>query len=446
MPALKELALLLRGTVVLWARFFPVVAGWFCLAYGIRFATMQAAVMVGTSQVILGNLIFILGLVAWILGLVLMVSSLGPGLRFDRDLPSSSPLRNLYGVHSRSEVLLHGAAPFVALYAVGGFAEDQVNQLQQAALTVLNMDYHEYQLVRFDQWQLFLALAAGAWVVQQAAGFIHRRLPTLVTGLLQVAAKATVVLAVFIVVTELGGRMLEWLSTRAFVGWILDAWNGFIGWLPNWRLPFDLHLPEAVRALGEFIVFTALPGAVTVIVIPLAWLALTASVFGWRAMENNVIGLTLAERAALERAGHLRDTRAGKGVADAVAYGPLSVAWAGVKFVASDYLPVVQGVRLIMRAGARFVAAYLVAYALLSLLERVAQWGIWELVAWVPVDQHVLDQILLFISGMVITTLMIALYAKGFDRAILAAASTPGDDAGALSPAPSRPAQETPAR
>ena len=427
MLTIRELGLLTRDLVSLWARFFPLLGGWFALGYGIRFAAMQLAVIVGTERVIVGNLIFVLGLVAWILCLVLMIAALGPGLRFDRAGNLPEELRGLYSVHSRQEVLLHGAAPFVALYAVGGFAEEQVDALQAAALAILNMDYHRFQLVRFDQWHVFAIMAGVAWLIQLGSGLVHRRWPTLVTGVLQVGAKATVVLSAFIVVTELGRRLANWLSTRAFVGWLADAWSAFLGWLPQWRF-FSWELPEAVKAAGEFVIGTMVPGAVTVVVIPLAWLALTASVFGWRALERNLIGTSAAERALLDGADRVLKSRAAQRVIDAAADGPLQAAVRLVRHIGADYLPVAQGVRLIARAGARFVAAYLVVYAVVALTQRVAEWGAWELAAALPTDLQVAGQVLMIVVGLVFTTLAVALYAQGFDRAMLAAARGPGQD------------------
>lgn len=428
MLTLKELGLLARDTFLLWARFFPAVAGWFALGYGIRLAAMQVAVIVGTERVILGNLIFILGLVAWILALVLMIASFGPGLRFDRSGRLSGDLQEIYSVHTRQEVLLHGAAPFVALYAVGGFAAEQIGELQQAALAILNMGYHEYQLVRFDQWQLFAVMAAVAWLIQQAAALIHRKWPTLVTGVTQVAAKATFVLAGFIVLTELGGKVWTWLTNRAFVGWLADGWGAFIKALPKWTLPFDITLPEAVREVGAFIVGTLIPGAFTVVIIPLVWLALTAAVFGWRSLTRNLIGLSAEERAIIERTERLRGSKTAQRLKDAASEGPLKVAVVVLGRLGEDYLPVFQGVRLIARAGARFVAAYLILYSLLALAERLLTWGMWEAAARLPGDQETTGMVGSFFVGLIMLPLTVALYAQGFDRALLAAGRGPGQD------------------
>ena len=427
MVALNELRLLIGGTWTMWSRFLPVLGFWFCLGYGLRFASMQAAVSLGASQMVLANLVFALGLVAWVVCLVLMIASTGPGLRFTTDAATHGGFAEVRTDQSRSEVLVHGVAPFLAVYALGGFAEEQLTDLQRTALTYFGPDYGANQPVRFDQWPVYLAMMVVAWVVLRAVEWWHGRRPGVATGLLQVLAKGVLVLSTFIVITEITKFVTEWLTTRVFWGWLVDGWAAFVGVLPDWRLPFDLTLPEAVREAGAWLVTVALPSSVAAVLLPLTWLALTASVFGWRDLTSNLIGETDAERALRERAEQVSDTNLGRRASAAVASGPLAFAWRRITAMAEDYLPVAQGVRLIARAGASFVAAYLVASALLTTLERAARWGAEYLSGPRPqAEQYLIDPVVDVVVALLGTTLAIALYAKGFDRAILAAASGAG--------------------
>lgn len=110
-----------------------------------------------------------------------------------------------------------------------------------------------------------------------------------------------------------------------------------------------------------------------------------------------------------------------------MASGPLAFAWRRVT-VMMDYLPVAQGVRLIARAGAAFMAAYLVASALLTTMERAARWGAEYLSGPRPqAEQYLIDPVVDFVVALLGTTLAIALYAKGGSIGrILAAASGQG--------------------
>lgn len=352
--------------------------------------------------------------------------------------------------HTREAVIVHGLAPFLAVYALGGFASEQVALLQQAGIVWLGPDYWANQPVRFDQWQLYLGMLAVAWVVLQAAAFVQRRRPNLVTALVQVLAKGTTVLAAFIVVTEVTRRLVLWLQGRAVAGWVQDGWAAFLAWLPDWRLPFDLTLPEALADAVDALVTTVLPGTIAMVVLPLTWLALTASVFGWRDLTTNPIGLTDTERLVLDRARQAGETRTGRRARDLVSSGPLRLAWSQLVGLTEDYLPLGQGVRIIARAGTAFVAAYLVAAAVWATAERALRWLARSVVSTRTLEAQITtDPLVDFLVSLVFVTGSMALYAVGFDRAILAAVAGPGHRAGevtaaARTPAPADPAASSP--
>ncbi len=419
MRALIEYLELLRGTVALWWRFFPILGFWFLTGWALREFAIQATVVLGAKNPIPANLIFVLGLVAWVVCLVLMIGSLGPALRFDKNPMLKTQFAGLSSEHSRQDLLAHGATPFLAVYALGGFAAEQVGAVQQSALLWLGADFLGLQPVRFEQWPTYLGILVAAWILLRLIGLLHARRPGTLTGIGQVIAKGTVVLSAFIVVTEFMRRAGDWITTRVLWDWVEAARRGFLDVLPDWHLPLiELALPAA---LDQF-VFTVIPGILGAALLPLTWLALTACVFGWRDLTSNPLGTTETEQALLARGDRVAASRIGQRVRGAFAAGPLRLAWRQVQGLAEDYLPLGQGARIIARAGAHFVAAYLVASATLALLERGAKVALQELYG--PqglVSQMVADPFLRLPTALVFTTLSVALYARAFDRAILAA-------------------------
>ncbi|WP_425307622.1 hypothetical protein AADG42_02330 [Ammonicoccus fulvus] len=446
MRALIEYVELLRGTVALWWRFFPVLGFWFLIGWALREFAIQATVVLGAKNAVPANLIFVLGLVAWVICLVLMIASLGPALRFDKNPSLKAQFAGLSSQHSRQDLLAHGATPFLAVYALGGFAAEQVGEVQRSALLWLGPDFVVFQPVRFEQWPTYLGILVVAWILLRLIGLLHARRPNTLTGIGQVIAKGTVVLSAFIVVTELLRRAGDWITTRVLWDWVQAAWRGLLDVLPDWRLPLiDLTLPAAL----EQFVFTVIPGAFGAVLMPLTWLALTACVFGWRDLTSNLLGTSETERALLTRGDRVAASRIGQRVRGAFAAGPLRFAWRQAQGLAEDYLPLGQGVRIIARAGAHFVAAYLVASATLALLERGFQVALRELYG--PqglVSQMVADPFLRLPTALVFTTLSVALYARAFDRAILAAGVGSGrvesaESEDEVTPSPSEPVPAT---
>ncbi len=121
-----------------------------------------------------------------------------------------------------------------------------------------------------------------------------------------------------------------------------------------------LTMPEAVREAARFFWSSALPALVDSAALPLLWLALTATAFGWYDFRH---GVTASNREqvlldASPQAG-ARQARRGPG-----AGGP-----AVADHQAEDYLPTLQAVRFVLRAGVRFAVVFLVVMAGLSAAE-----------------------------------------------------------------------------
>ena len=76
-------------------------------------------------------------------------------------------------------------------------------------------------------------------------------------------------------------RGLDWLQERVVWQWLRTAGQEVLAALPDLRLPFDLTLPEAVAAAASWVWSVLLPGLSTGVLLPLLWLALTATVLGW---------------------------------------------------------------------------------------------------------------------------------------------------------------------
>ncbi len=143
------------------------------------------------------------------------------------------------------------------------------------------------------------------------------------------------------------------------------------------------------------------------LLLPLMWLALTATVYGWREFRARDVLAGTRAQARIERLERGADIR-----------------WVRLALLASDdlrtkYLPVAQAFRLILRAGPRLVGAYVLLATVISLLDNLAAVGLTVLVGpRSPAVSLLLDPLSTLVVGLVITCISVALYAAAFDRAL----------------------------
>ena len=184
-------------------------------------------------------------------------------------------------------------------------------------------------------------------------------------------------------------------------------------------LPWDLTLPRVVAAAGDWLWHSLLPGLGTAIALPLVWLALTVTVFGWHQVTARELlaGTRVESRVSRASAGLQRRR---SGVVGLAAHHGLDLLTADLR---TKYLPVAHALRLILRAGPAFLGAYLVLATLVVTLQAFVtslldvamgpQNVAWSL-ATDPFTELGLD--LLF------TTIAVALYVAAVDRLFAAAA------------------------
>ena len=187
-------------------------------------------------------------------------------------------------------------------------------------------------------------------------------------------------------------------------------------------MPFDLTLPEAVAAAADWVWSSLLPGFALAVLLPLMWLALTATAFGWREFTGrDVLEGTAAQASARRWQAELARRES-------------SPAWAltirAARLLTGDlrtkYVPVVSSFRLVLRAGPRFVGAYLLLAATLAAGQRFTELG----VDWVigPQAQGAFLARMAFTDlavSLLFTTAATAVYVAAFDRVVEASVVLP---------------------
>lgn len=413
MRTLAELSLLLHESVTLLRRFWPPLVFWFCCGWALHEVGMLGSVLLGADHAAWATLAFIAGVIAYVGSLVLMLHSLRAGLRSPA---AARALQNhrlripdqLFAREPRVAVIALALGPFLAVYTLWGLAEDEVAELFQTnALVHGNASATDWSVNLTANLPLYLGLAMGAWLVKQLGLLVARRYGT-VAGLVATAADGVFVFASFVALLRLTSLAASWLENRNAWVAVRDGWVAFLDWLPDLRLPFDLVLPEALRQLAAWFWRDLVPGVAENLLLPLMWLALAATVFGWREFRARDIlsGLSLPTPARLTRMRGARHSRL--------------AAWATADF-RHKYLPLAQALRLVWQAGPRFLGVYLLLATVLRLLDHGFRYLLQVLAGpGSPSYALGLRPGLDLVAGLVFTCWSVTLYAVAFDRSVAA--------------------------
>ena len=256
-----ELGRLIRASAQLWRSHFWAMGSWFCLGFAVHTVGLLLSAELGARHGTLAMLVFVVGVVATLVALVLMIHSCEGSLRapaqIQPDATALAQLRipaQLFRSERRAEVVAATVGPFLAVYAVWGFVDDQIADLFASNYAVQGLGGITNFSISFDidRLRFYLLLAAAAWVLRAAvAAVVSRRslLPLVLGG---IVLEAMWVFSLFAVLVIVFRSARAWLRTRAAWVGVQDGWRNVLGWLPDWRLPFDLTLPQA-RA-GELLI------------------------------------------------------------------------------------------------------------------------------------------------------------------------------------------------
>lgn len=412
-----------RAALGLWWRFAPQLVIWFCVGFLLREAGLFASTWLSGRRFELGivdgsaqfwvyrgaeTLVFIAGVVGWVVCLVLMIASTRPGLPAVAQgrLPDAVA-GGVLPPDRRRELIFDAVPAFLAVFAVGGFAEDQADALFQANLATWGTRFENFSVSLAD-WRFYgvlMLLAAGLAVLTRLL-IRGRRLGR---ALLNLAAKSITLLAGFLALTGLLRDGGGWLMSRRVWQWGRRGWQSFLDSLPDWTLWQGLTLPEVVREGGQLFWGTVVPGLIDSVAVPLLWLALTATVFGWYDFHHGVAA-SRREQKLLDASRRL--------TADQGGVGPGQVLRRWLVQQAEDYLPTLQAIRLVLRSGLRFAIAFVIVMALLSFADAWLNHAA-DLVVGPLTERELAFGIGFFaLLELPARTLWVAVLAVSFDRAL----------------------------
>ncbi|MFC0526899.1 hypothetical protein [Phytohabitans kaempferiae] len=379
-------AVLAMAVRLLW-RHWPVLFALYFAGAAARAFILIGAVQASKVHAALGMMVVILGPIATLSALVLMLRVMRPSLPWlavaTADPPDSDTLEG--AAPRRSTLLDHIASalvPFLAVYASWGYLtqdiSDYVYEVWRDASfndarvfddpTVLSRELDER--LPFDMTIGLIVVIVFAvllrWLLNTWRG--GGRWPAL--GIVGAYIEVAWILVTVAALNQARTPITDWVQGRKVVQWLLDVWNGVVEALGP--------LTNLVRSTSEWLV-GAIASADSVIVVPLAWLAVGAVVYGHKLAPPAPSSSELLQRAG-KRWNALPK--------------PVRVVGANVSSDMRDrFTPLVHGIRTLAQAGLAPMLFFCIAF----LVAQTASDWLWEVerliigprelgAVWIPIS------------------------------------------------------------
>lgn len=405
-----DVRLLVAESLRVWWRLLPrlltyAIGGW--LGYQL---SLQAAGRLAARWPWLAMAVFALGFVSTLAAAVVSLRVAGeelgvPGL-VAAEASASATGPDADGPASLTRVLALTLLPFLGIYAAFGYTDDR-------AVAMLALDYgrtaglSDDLMIRLDPLAsdraaaTVLGIVVGAYLLRRALDALHDRLGWRALGIFVAACEAFFLLTAIFAGQRLFAYLTSWVRTRRVAGWVRDALASLDGLL------HALRLPEA----WGFVTGTLWPPLAEILVEPVVWLALTALVLGSRVLSV----ADLWRQGHSTHGGRLARIRENRGLRRAV----LETSEAFFGDIDDKYLPTLHSLRLILRAGLAFLAAYVLVYAVVAGAAELATAGLRMFVGghdfafWAS-----FDPVLGFVDAVAVEPLRLVLLAVAFRRCL----------------------------
>lgn len=368
---LDDVVILVRDTLQVFVRVFPQIlaiwlAGWLGSTLVLKVASLVADVN-GWAALAVFSLSFLCTLVAIVL--VLRVCGIELGIR--SLLPADEAAQDDGRDTSLTRLLAVTLLPFLGLYAAFGQVQDRAALLQteqvyrNSVFGPPSILATVRGLVSDHQWW-FVALLVGIYVLRRVVDAVHERTSWRPLGF----AVATIE-SFFILVVIFGGFLLfsrakNWLATRQLSAWVDAVQDAVVSGLRA----IHLGLPAVLARFWAFLTGDVWPLLAEAVGQPIIWLAVAALVYGSRVLSLADLwrrGLPLAARVPGMSTFDPRRERRPRAVAPAgVARLGSEVKEAFLGDVDDKYLPTLHSLRLVLRAGTGFLAAFVLVYSVLA--------------------------------------------------------------------------------
>lgn len=262
---------------------------------------------------------------------------------------------------SLSRLLTITMLPFLALYASFGY----INSFVQDVVMLSTQNLGGATLVaELDPTGSPITMTAVSlaivllFLARRGVDRISNRHDTLATGLFAVLIESAFLLLIALSGFRIAQLVTLWLQERALRQWYDTAIQALAQ-----LVPFDL--PEALAAITNFVTEVVWPVFWDVVTQPLAWLALTALVFGSRVLS--LAQLWRTEPTTAPKPGRAARIQERLAKAQGLRRIALRVQDAFFGDIDDKYLPTWWALRLVLRAGWIPLGAFVISFNVLTL-------------------------------------------------------------------------------
>ncbi|MFX4271191.1 hypothetical protein ACQBAR_11330 [Propionibacteriaceae bacterium Y1685] len=415
MRTLQTIGELAGRTVGLWWQFLTPLIVWCSLGFAVHELAFFLSARLGAAHQTPATLVFILGVVAMVCSYVLMIHSTVPGLRLTRPQTAQHPVAQalpgeLFDAQSGVGSVARALGPFLAVYAVWGLVDSEVTDLFSINILYNGLGGVDQWSINLSRFWFYLTLAVVAWVVRIALDQLRRRVQWAWLEFLAMAVEGIWVFASFITALTVVDAVVAWLTTRVAWAWLLGLWRNALAALPDLAMPWGLTLPASIDRFVGWLISDVLPAVGEHVVLPLMWLALAATVFGWYRFTSADVLAGTRIGTGLQRLGE----RLPSGRVRAVsiwATGDLRI----------KYLPVLQALRLLLHSGPRVLGAFILLSTVIDVGTEWLMVGVARILGPLPYDLALgVEPTVRLITTLIEMPLLVALYAAAFERVIRA--------------------------
>jgi hypothetical protein len=373
-----DVRVLVVDTARVWMRLLPQVLGLYLLGWlGFQLALKLAAIA-GDLSAWLALAIFAFGFLARLTAIVLILRLAGRELGIREMIPEDerdTDDRDTSVTHLLAVTLL----PFLGIYAAFGEVQKAAGSLsteqsirygvigtQDGVLGVLNRAATEHKL-------RLLAILVGIYLIRRLIDFLHELTGRRFLGLLVALLESFFILVVIMGGIRVWQEAKLWLDDRVFWAWLDSLRDTLAGFFAIFRI----DLPQILVAIGRLFAEQVWPVFWEVLSQPIIWLAVAALIYGSHVLSIAELwrkGQPLGRRIPLvAKFAKRSDVLAARRI------GPPPV---GIQRVAAEvreaflgdiddkYLPTFHSLRLVLRAGAIFLGAFVLVYAVAEIVRN----------------------------------------------------------------------------
>ncbi|MFW6600113.1 hypothetical protein ACQBAU_00035 [Propionibacteriaceae bacterium Y2011] len=368
------------GAVALWLRLFPQLAsiylgGWLLTELSVRITTQ-----IPLDYVYLALLVFALGFLFTLGAIVLMLRLVAQHLDVWSLVDSDDT------DHSVSHILAITLLPFLGIYAAVNEVAARADQLTALGIMQTGIVADRTIISELNPFNgegrvwIVVGLLVGAYVVRRIVDLVHEKTGWRLLGILVAVFEAYFLLVLIMSGTALIKQLQDWWETRVVVQWLDQAGSAIGGFLDQ----FDISWPFILTWLGTVLSTVIWPLLRDALVQPVIWLAVAALVFGSRVLSVADLwrrGQPLTAQVPVpKRLQRLQAHRARKSGSRGFRRVWLEFQELFLGDIDDKYLPTLQSMRLILRAGLTFLGAYVLVYALWTGLSQLYELVVMRLV------------------------------------------------------------------